>query len=85
MGRLSEEQLSYHDSLKIMIQAQKLQQSFYAFPLTVEAPLIPKRVFLFMNQQLQKNSLTNLIIIRLFCQNSMNYLHILKIQNWIIL
>ncbi|MGC5865181.1 helix-turn-helix domain-containing protein [Enterococcus faecalis] len=38
MGRLSEEQLSYHDSLKIMIQAQKLQQSFYAFPLTVEAP-----------------------------------------------
>lgn len=85
MGRLSEEQLSYHDSLKIMIQAQKLQQPFYAFPLTVEAPLIPKRVFLFMNQQLQKNSLTNLIIIRLFCQNSMNYLHILKIQNWIIL
>ncbi|TKK69961.1 XRE family transcriptional regulator, partial [Enterococcus faecalis] len=38
MVRLSEEQLSYHDSLKIMIQAQKLQQSFYAFPLTVEAP-----------------------------------------------
>ena len=68
-----------------MIQAQKLQQSFYAFPLTVEAPLIPKRVFLFTNQQLQKNSLTNLIISRLFCQNSMNYLHILKIQNWIIL
>ncbi|MGC3011529.1 XRE family transcriptional regulator, partial [Enterococcus faecalis] len=29
---------SYHDSLKIMIQAQKLQQSFYAYPLTLEAP-----------------------------------------------
>lgn len=45
MVRLSEEQLSYHDSLKIMIQAQKLQQSFYAFPLTVEALSFPREYF----------------------------------------
>ena len=30
-----------------MIQAQKLQQSFYAFPLTVEAPLIPKSISIY--------------------------------------